>query len=171
MSTSVESKVQIRWYDEQKKLILQTFKRKWKLQDYIESLPRTYELLDSVTHPVYLISVFEGNFILPDGFIEKAVSTASNVRSNERLHVIVFTQKTGERIRAKIEELRGIATGSAYRDRERIQYCFSIKEAFSIINKHQTAETQEMFAPSQEMLAREEEDLNSNEPPYDMNLD
>lgn len=122
--------VDVRWEDEEETILLLDFSGAWTTEDYLEAAEEARQLILSKRYPVCLISSFEQNQMLPQGFLIKVYKFQRQTPPNQSLNVIVgtspfvrsvfsvlqkVTARTGGRIRlvTTIEEAKTLCSVSA----------------------------------------------------------
>jgi hypothetical protein len=84
--------ITVKWDNEAKTIIRQTYERNWRWQDFFETAAQTRELVNTVSHQVDIIADFLESGPLPLGpAITNARQVLSNLPANWGCLVIVTT--------------------------------------------------------------------------------
>ena len=122
--------VNVRWEDEEETILLLEFSGAWTTEDYLNAAEEARQLILSKSYRVCLISSFEPNQMLPQGFLIKVYKFQRQIPPNQSLSVVVgtspfvrsvfsvlqkVTARTGGRIRLvnTLEEARTLCRLSA----------------------------------------------------------
>jgi hypothetical protein len=122
--------VQVRWEDEAETILLLEFSGPWTTEDYLKAAEEARQLILAKSHQVCMISSFEQNQMLPQGFLIKVYKFQRHTPPNQSLNVVVgnspfvrsvfsvlqkVTARTGGRIRLvnTLEEARALCRISA----------------------------------------------------------
>jgi hypothetical protein len=122
--------VHVRWEDEEETILLLEFSGAWTTEDYLNAAEEARQLILGKPYRVCLISSFEPNQMLPQGFLIKVYKFQRQIPPNQSLNVVVgnspfvrsvfsvlqkVTARTGGRIRLvnTLEEARVLCGMSA----------------------------------------------------------
>jgi hypothetical protein len=83
--------VHVRWEDEEETILLLEFSGAWTTEDYLNAAEEARQLILSKPYRVCLISSFEPNQMLPQGFLIKVYKFQRQVPPNQSLSVVVGT--------------------------------------------------------------------------------
>ncbi len=81
--------VQIRWLNEEKQIVVQTYQGDWTIKDFIATVNRTYRMIKQVSHPVDVISDFTKSARGPVHLMTLGSHLEKYVSPNQRLMIFV----------------------------------------------------------------------------------
>jgi hypothetical protein len=91
--------IHIEWHDEGQTILIQTYKGDWTINDYIDVVNRTFNLIDPLSHPVDVIADMTCSGRNPVHFISAGPYIRNKISPNQHMIVVVganeFIRKMG----------------------------------------------------------------------------
>jgi hypothetical protein len=121
----------VRWYNAEKTILLQTLSGNVTLEDYIELSGSTYELLSTVDHHADVIADVGGVLTVPTNFV--AALRRSHVRHHANLGVVIVVGLENKLIRAMFNVLLNLTPSL----KDKYLLAFSLDTAAAILERRQ----------------------------------
>ncbi len=120
--------VQIRWLDDDKRIVIQTYQGDWTIKDFMLTVNRTYRLLETVDYPVDVITDFTKSARGPVHLQNLGRHMEKHTSANQRLIIFVGANQY---IRTMGAIAKRVSPGTPF-----IHYVQTLDEAQTFIQSH-----------------------------------